>query len=196
MFDLILADPPWRYDFGSTNRGAIENHYPTMPMEDLCAMRPFIDSLHNGNAILFMWTTAPKLPEGVDLIRAWGFKYKTCDVWVKVSRDKHRDQLALSPEMEPDEKKLVALGYYTRIRHEMMLIGTAGKFSPPPQHLRPVSAFYAERGRHSEKPQLGYERIEFMYPDAKRVELFARKPRDGWAHWGNELPTSIVVEAA
>jgi N6-adenosine-specific RNA methylase IME4 len=185
-YDLILADPPWQYDFSRSDSRKIENQYPSMSIEELQSMRPFIDALHNGRAVLFMWATAPKLPQAIDLLGAWGFDYKTFDVWVKVPRDRHADQLALAPDLEPALREGAGMGYYTRVRHEPLLIATAGDFPCPEPARRPVSAFYAERRAHSEKPQLSYERIEAMYPQAKRLELFARARRPGWDAWGNE----------
>jgi N6-adenosine-specific RNA methylase IME4 len=186
-YDVLLADPPWRYDFSKSDSRKIENVYDTMSLAQMEAMRGFIDSLHNGCAILFMWTTAPKLADGMSLMASWGFTYKTFDVWVKVKRDKHRYQLALAPELEGEETELYGMGYYTRVRHEPVLIGTCGGFSPPEPARRPVSAFYAEVSQHSEKPLIEHQRIEFMYPDAKRIELFARRERAGWDVWGNEV---------
>lgn len=192
-YDVILADPPWRYDFSKSDSRKIENQYPSMSMEELLAMWSFVSWLNDGPSILFMWATAPKLPDALRLMQCWGFTYKTFDVWVKVPRDKHRDQLLLAEDMGPEEREYYGMGYYTRIRHEPILIGTRAGFSPPVPHRRPVSAFYAEVGRHSEKPVLAYERIEDMYPDAKRVELFARARREGWDAWGNEVNDTTTI---
>lgn len=186
-YDVILADPPWRYDFSKSDSRKIENQYDTMSLAQLEAHRDFVCSLHDGNAIMFMWATAPKLADAMRLLGAWGFTYKTFDVWVKVPRDRERDQLVLAEEMRAEEGEHYGMGYYTRVRHEPILIATVGKFSPPEPARRPVSAFYAEVGRHSEKPLIEYERIEAMYPDARRVELFARARREGWDAWGNEV---------
>lgn len=186
-YDLLLCDPPWRYDFSTSSSRAIENQYATMPIDELAAMRSFLDILHGPNAILFMWTTTPKLAEAIKLMAAWGFTYKTSDVWVKVKRDKNRDQLVLADDLAPIEGEYYGMGFYTRVRHEPILIGTCGDFPPPEPSRRPVSAFYAEVGKHSVKPAIEYERIEAMYPDARRIELFARARREGWDAWGNEV---------
>lgn len=186
-YDVILCDPPWQYDFSVSDSRAIESKYPTMALDDLVEMREFVDALHGERAIMFMWATAPKLEDAMYLMRAWGFKYKTFDVWIKVRRDRQRDQLVLAEEMRPDEAEFYGMGYYTRIRHEPILIGTCGGFSPPEPARRPLSAFYAEARRHSQKPEIEHERIEFMYPDKKRIELFARERRAGWDVWGNEV---------
>lgn len=194
MFDLILADPPWRYDFASKKNQRIENHYPTMALTDICALD--VHSICNPQAILFLWATAPKLREGLKVMEAWGFEYKTFDVWLKVPTDKHRDQLILDDALRPAGSQTKGLGYYWRNRHEPLLVGTRGGFSPPHPSRRLRSGFSAEVREHSRKPEIARQRIEAMYPDAKRVELFARERHEGWAHWGNELPTTIRLGAA
>lgn len=186
-YEVILADPPWRYDFSKSDSRKVENQYDTMSLAQMEALRSFIDALHNDAAILFMWATAPKLVDAIVLMKAWGFDYKTFDVWVKVPRDRERDQLVFAEEMRADESDYYGMGYYTRVRHEPILIGTCGKFSPPEPARRPVSAFYAEVSEHSKKPAIAHERIEFMYPSARRIELFAREQREGWDVWGNEV---------
>jgi len=100
-------------------------------------------------------------------MRAWGFRPKTNFVWVKPS---------------------IGLGNWVRNRHELLLVGVRGAFVPPPPARRPDSVIEAKRRRHSQKPDCVYELIEAMYPDAKRLELFARGTRQGWSAWGNEVP--------
>jgi N6-adenosine-specific RNA methylase IME4 len=97
---------------------------------------------------------------------AWGFGYKTHAIWDKVK---------------------LGMGYWFRGRHELLLVGTRGGFSPPPEEVRYPSVFAARRGEHSAKPECVYEMIESMFPGACRVEFFARKAREGWTPWGNQL---------
>ena len=117
------------------------------------------------DAVLFLWATSPKLEEALEVLKAWGFQYRTCMVWVK---DK------------------IGMGYYARQRHELLLIGKRGNLPVPDPEDRPDSVVMAPRAGHSEKPEVFYEVIERMYPTCERVELFARHPRDGWAAWGNQ----------
>ena len=163
-YQVLLADPPWKYDFSASENREIENQYPTMTIDAICELP--VPTLAEDDAVLFLWATSPKLPEALRVMDAWGFTYKTCMVWIK---DK------------------IGMGYYARQRHEFLLIGTKGKPSVPPPERRPDSVIEAPRGRHSEKPERAHEVIESMYPDAKRVELFARRPHKGWEGWGNEL---------
>ncbi len=166
--DVLLADPPWRFQACISNDRAIENHYPTMTFEQLA-------SLHvpaGQSAVLFCWTTPPQADLAVDLVRAWGFTYKTQLVWVK---DK------------------IGMGYYARGRHELLFVATRGEPALPAPADRPDSVIIAPRGRHSEKPAAAYELIERMYPQASKRELFARNRRDGWLEpWGLDVPEAAA----
>ena len=162
-YNVIYADPPWRYDFSVSDSREIENHYPTMEIEDICALP--ISDLAADDCVLFVWGTSPKLRECFAVIDAWGFEYKTCMVWVK---DK------------------IGMGYYARQRHELLLIATKGNPPVPEPSSRPDSVVNGERTVHSRKPALFYGLIEKMYPDSQKVELFCRTPQQGWSVWGNE----------
>lgn len=160
-FDLIYADPPWQLG-NADSRYAPENHYPCMPLEKIEALAvPAAD-----NAILFLWAVNQRLPEALDVMRAWGFEYVANLVWVKPS---------------------IGLGVWTRNRHEVLLVGRRGKISPPEPDERPDSVIEANRGRHSAKPESLYTLIESAYPQLTKLELFHRgTPRPGWAAWGNQ----------
>lgn len=163
-FQIILADPPWRYDFGNSDNRIIENHYPTMELADICALD--VPSLCADDCTLFLWTTSPKLEETFEVIKAWGFRYKTCMVW---------------------DKEMIGMGYYFRQQHELLLVCKRGDLPAPEPSNRVSSVLRAPRGRHSEKPEELYAILEKMYPRASRLELFCRSPRNGWAVWGNEV---------
>lgn len=163
-YRLIYADPPWRYDFSVSDSRKIENQYPTMEVGQICGLP--IRSLAATDAVLFLWGTSPKLIEAFDVIEAWGFDYTTCMVW---------------------RKDKIGMGYYARQQHELLLIATCGNPTPPPAASRPPSVIDGVRAEHSRKPEVFYELIERMYPRAKKVELFCRKPRTGWDAWGNEI---------
>lgn len=170
VYELLLADPPWRYDFAETECREIENQYPTMSPDEIGALPvPAAD-----DAALFLWATMPKLREAFLVMDAWGFAYKTGACW---------------------DKEKIGMGYWFRGQHELLLVGTRGDFPPPPEPRRPSSVFRSARARHSEKPECVYEAIEAMFPERfadpanpRAVELFCRTPRPGWAAWGNEVP--------
>lgn len=166
-YDVILADPPWRYSFSKSKSRRIENQYPTMTQEEICELAvPSAD-----DAVLYLWATAPKLREAIEVMCAWDFTYKTNMVWVK---DK------------------IGMGYWARGKHELVLIGTRGRFSPPAPKERPQSAFFATRGHHSKKPDYLREMIERLYPNARLLEMFARSRHSArWDVWGNEAPQEV-----
>lgn len=171
-YPVIYADPPWRYEnppMGGTNR-SIENHYPTMTLEEICAM-PVAD-LATADAMLYLWATAPKLAECMKVIEAWGFEYRTNLVW---------------------DKEVIGMGYHARNQHEILLVAKRGNIPPPEAGKQPASVHREKRGEHSAKPDFYYEMIEGAYPQLPKIELFCRSPRDGWAVWGNQ---SGVADAA
>lgn len=170
-YHILLADPPWRYEnppIGDSGR-SIENHYPTMTVADIVGLSDVngrsVTDLSAPDALLYLWTTAPKLAESLQVVAGWGFDYRTHLVWVK---DK------------------IGTGYHARAQHELVLIGRRGEIPPPPPELRVSSVIFAARGHHSAKPVDLHERIEHAYPELAKVELFCRSPRPGWDAWGYE----------
>jgi N6-adenosine-specific RNA methylase IME4 len=163
-FPIIYADPPWRHEHPTfcENR-RVENHYPTMELDAICALP--VSDLATPDALLFIWTPAPILEQCFQVIRAWGFEYRTGLVW---------------------DKGKIGMGNYVRQQHEHLLIARRGEIPLPPTRARPSSLIRAPRGAHSEKPIEVYALIERMYPDLPKIELFARGERTGWAAWGNQ----------
>ena len=161
-YDLIYADPPWQLGNPQADT-APENYYPTMSLAEIKALAvPAAE-----DACLFLWAVNSRQPEALEVMDAWGFEYRTSFCWVKPS---------------------IGMGVWARNRHELLLFGIRGNFSPPERPDRCDSVIEAKRGRHSEKPVDVYKRIERMYPRASKLELFARgKVRPGWAAWGNEV---------
>jgi N6-adenosine-specific RNA methylase IME4 len=164
-FDLILADPPWEYDSKLSGSPS----YGLMSLEEICKLEvPSAD-----NCVLFLWTTNPKLETAFEVIKSWGFQYKTNITWVKTVRDNLRPRMGL--------------GYYVRGAHEILLIAVRGKPGIPVECDRPVSVIQSPLTVHSEKPEESYKIIEKMYPHSKKIELFARRTRENWTSWGNEV---------
>lgn len=170
-FGVIYADPPWEYEFSKSDSRSIEAHYPTMPIEEICALHIPVEE----DAILFLWTTSPKLEEALRVIEAWGFEYRTNMVWVK------------GKETEEGLEKQIGMGYYCREQHELLLIARKGDIAMPDPANRPGSVIIAPRTEHSKKPEDAYEIIEHMYPDQSKIELFAREVRPGWTSWGDKI---------
>lgn len=163
LYDVIYADPPWRYGFSRSKSRKIENQYPTMTVEEICAL----EVPAKEDAVLYLWATAPKLREALRVMDAWGFEYKTHAVW---------------------DKEKIGMGYWFRGQHELLLVGTKGHFSPPRVEARSCSVFRIPRSQiHSRKPEVIRDLIMNWFPDADRLEMFARERVDGWDAWGNEV---------
>ena len=167
-YPVIYADPPWQYDHLVSVSREIENHYPTMTIEEICALP--VAELATDAAMLFLWTTAPHLEKAFQVINSWGFSYRSNAIW---------------------DKQKIGLGYYFRTQHEILLVATRGDMVLPAPSERRSSVFSIAREEHSAKPQEFYEVIERYYPELPKIELFCRSPREGWAAWGNQ-----AVEAA
>jgi N6-adenosine-specific RNA methylase IME4/ParB-like chromosome segregation protein Spo0J len=164
-YPVLLADPPWRYEQNPDDSRAMENHYPTMALADICALP--VAEVATPDALLYLWSTSPKLAEAMRVVESWGFTYRSSLVWIK---DK------------------IGMGYWARGRHELLLVCIRGDFPTPPPEARPDSVIEAPRRAHSEKPPRAYEIIERAYPTLPKLELFARAARPGWAAWGNQAP--------
>jgi N6-adenosine-specific RNA methylase IME4 len=172
-YPIILADPPWRHEHPTFSLSRdIEEHYPTLSLEKICALP--VGALAAETAMLFLWAPAPKLEEAFRVISAWGFEYRTGMVWVKHA---------------------IGLGNYVRQQHEHLLIARRGEIPTPEPANRPPSVINAPRREHSRKPDETYGIIEQMYPDLPKIELFARHAREGWACWEMRLPHEFTPPA-
>ncbi len=160
-YRVIYADPPWNYNDKQNieTLGGAEKHYPTMPLDDICALPIPAEE----NAVLFLWVTSPLLEDCFKVINAWGFTYKSSFVWDKV---KHN------------------MGHYNSVRHEFLLVCTKGSCVPDVAKLYD-SVQSIERTDHSRKPKEFRDIIDTLYPAGKRLEMFAREAPEGWDVWGN-----------
>jgi N6-adenosine-specific RNA methylase IME4 len=160
-YEVVLADPAWDY------LGKHGTPYPTMTLEAIRAL-PIKDRAAD-NAVLFLWLPASLVPEAMQVIESWGFKFKTSAVWRKGES---------------------GLGGYFRVNHELLFVATRGDVPAVKQTF--ASCFEAPRGAHSEKPAIVFEMINGMYPELTKLELFCRgTPQAGWDGWGNECEGSI-----
>lgn len=173
-YNIIYADPPWSYGAWSdksSGNGLAAKHYKTMTNQDICELK--VEDLAEKDCVLFMWVTYPHLQTGLDVIKAWGFTFKTVAfTWVK--RHKNNEYCK-------------GLGYWTRSNAEICLLAVKG--SPNKFVIdRSVSQIIdTVREKHSKKPDVVRDRIVQLLGDLPRIELFARQTADGWDSWGNEV---------
>ena len=184
-FDLIAADPPWRFtsysDLGLER--APEAHYDTITLEDLCALP--VRSVAAKDCHLMLWINTPSLAAGfhTKILRAWGFKPSSVAfVWVKTKKTPRKIG-ALQPITSEDFA--MGLGKTTRQNAELVILGRRGR---PKRYDNAIHQIIAEpRREHSRKPDEFYRRAErYAAPNARRLDLFARQPREGWTVWGNQ----------
>jgi len=173
-YKIIYADPPWSYSSFSNNSyeawGLAKNHYDTMDIEDIKKLS--VSEIADQDCILFMWATCPNLHHAIDVVKAWGFEYKTVAfVWVK------QDKSTL-------KTKKYGMGWYTRSNCELVLIGRKGKFDRKSAHIQQV--VHSPLKEHSQKPNEVRNRILKLCGDIPRIELFATTKVHGWDVWGND----------
>ncbi len=179
-FDVIYADPPWTFRTWS-NEGkdrSPEKHYDCMSLADIRALP--VSDIAAGNCALFLWVTDPLLPEGLKLMEAWGFKFKTIAfVWAKLNK-------SAPPMLWTESDFFTGLGYWTRANPELCLLGTRGKPKRVSKSVRRLVV--SPRREHSRKPDEIAEKIDdLMGRDTSKIELFARTGRTGWTTWGNDV---------
>lgn len=163
----LMADPPWWEAGGGKIKRGADRHYPLMKTRDICAL-PVRDWMAP-DAHIYLWVTNNFLPDGLDVLKAWDFRYVTCVTWMK---DK------------------AGLGQYFRGITEHCLFGVRGRIpyamSEDGGRLQGITGFFeAPRGEHSEKPAKMRQMIERVSP-GPYLEMFARQPVAGWDVWGNE----------
>lgn len=170
-YGVILADPEWKFEVYSAVTGmdrSAENHYATSELDDIKARD--VASIAADDCVLFLWATAPMLPQALEVMRAWGFAYKTHAIWFKRRAGDGR-----------------GTGYWFLGEHELLLVGTRGDVVAPAMGTQFRSIFEAPVGAHSEKPELSLEIIETYFPTIPKIELNRRGPaRPGWDAWGAE----------
>lgn len=172
-FHTVLADPPWQFQ-NKTGKVAPEhkrlNRYGTMTLDEIGDLP--VASICVEPAHLYLWVPNALLPEGLRVMKAWGFQYKSNLIWHKVRKDGG-----------PDGR---GVGFYFRNTTEIILFGVRGKDARTlAPGRRQVNIIKSMKREHSRKPDEQYKIIEACSP-GPFVELFARGPREGWVTWGNQ----------
>ncbi|WP_407321780.1 MT-A70 family methyltransferase [Dickeya ananatis] len=193
-YGLIYADPPWSYSNSASN-GAAVNHYGTMSLAEL--KRLPVWSLAHDDAVLALWYTGTHVEEAIALAEAWGFDVRQMFLftWVKlIQRAEQKINKVLGNECPLDFWDFLDLlnditrmngGNYSRQNQESVLLAVRGA-GLPRQSASVRQIIYSPLGEHSEKPAETRLRLEELYGDVPRIELFSRTSSPGWASWGNE----------
>lgn len=179
-FATILADPPWRFQ-NRTGKVAPEHkrlkRYSTMSLEEICSLP--VAEIAAENSHLYLWVPNALLPEGLEVMKAWGYRYVTNIIWAKRRKDGG-----------PDGR---GVGFYFRNTTEILLFGVKGKLRTLSPARSQVNIIDARKREHSRKPEEQYAIIESCSP-GPFLELFARYPRLGWQVWGEESSEDVVPE--
>ena len=181
---VIMADPPWDWTaYSDKGLGrSPEAHYRTMPVSEIKALP--VQDLAAKDCVLFLWTTSPHLPDALDVMQSWGFRYVgKAFCWAKNTLQadrKPRPDLGIGH----DYNWKLGPGYTSRANTEDCLLGTIGSPSRLSAGVREL--IVAPTREHSRKPDEAYERAERLYP-GPYLELFSRQTRPGWQSWGNEI---------
>jgi N6-adenosine-specific RNA methylase IME4 len=179
-YKIILCDPPWFYSDGraTKSRGCARASYSLMKIDDIKNLP--VAEIADKDCLCFLWVTMPMLKEGLAVLEAWGFKYRTCAfTWVK--------------QNPKSEGIYSGLGYWTNGNAELVLLGRKGNPKRVSKCVKQICLQHV--GRHSQKPAEIRERIVKLMGDLPRIELFARKPAtlvedpswEGWDVWGKEV---------
>jgi N6-adenosine-specific RNA methylase IME4 len=171
-YGTILADPPWQFA-NRTGKMAPEHkrlsRYSTLTLQEIKKIPVYLAAAEQSH--LYLWVPNALLKEGMEVMEAWGFKYKTNIIWHKTRKDGG-----------PDGR---GVGFYFRNTTEVILFGIRGKLRTLSPGRRQVNIIKSQKREHSRKPDEQYDIIESCSP-GPYLELFARGKREGWSQWGNE----------
>ncbi|WP_099866046.1 MT-A70 family methyltransferase [Pararhizobium haloflavum] len=184
-YPILYADPPWEQEAWSDETGQDRGlMYPPMPLDAIKALCAGDASPATRDALLFLWVTANRLDDGIEVLRTWGFDYVTCLVW---------------------DKETIGMGRWVRDRHEILLLGKRGNFPAPLPGTQAASVHAERKGRHSAKPVHFAAMIERLYPEMRKLELFQRAEslaeddprRSGqWDFWGFESDFATLMSSS
>jgi len=209
-YSIIYLDPPWRYNSRANHktrfRGGACGHYPLMTMAEIAALP--IQQIAAANCAVLMWCTFPYLDQQIKLFDHWGFRFRTQFLtWIKLNprgfdlpKDDPNYKVGKQYALYSDglfHSVFFGVGYYSKSNPEVCLLGMRGQL--PTVSDAVSSVILAPRRAHSKKPDEAYQRIEGVFGNVPRIELFARQSARGWDATGNDLDGADirrVLEAA
>lgn len=193
LYDIIVADPAWGFNDGLKKmkrrvKRSAESQYKTMPMSHIAAL-PVKKLANPRGCLLALWVPGSMIQHGLEVMRAWGFSHKQVFVWVKLKKGHQK-------EKDINNGTRVGMGHLFRQSHEIALIGTSGKSVYPymKNHSQRSVSFDLNIG-HSIKPETLQKRLELMFPNANKLEMYARRVRPGWDCLGNEIDGRDLVDS-
>lgn len=195
LAQCIVSDPPWDFDdqlkkMKSKVKRSAKSQYDTMLLDEICSIdvRKLADPK---GCVLILWVPSSLLIDGVTVAHAWGFKIKQTYVWAKV---KKKDKKRVSEDL--NDELAFGMGRLFRQTHEIALVCTSGKsVYPLLQNKSQRSVSCAENKGHSTKPENLQDSLDLMFPNANKVEMFARRVREGWTCLGNEIDGKDIRDA-
>ena len=183
-YQIIYADPPWQFSSkqlqkynGKRFASLDSREYSTMTIKDICDLS--VIDIADNDSVLFLWVTDAHIPEAIEVIKSWGFRYTTVAfVWSKKTKK---------------WKQVATLGAWTMKNCELCFLATRGQMLKYKQANNVYQLLEAIRRDHSRKPDEIRDRIVKIFGDLLRIELFAREKTPGWDVWGNEVKSDIEL---
>lgn len=196
-YRTVMADPPWNEAGGGQIQRGANRHYPLMKTRDICALP--VSAWAAEDAHLYLWVTNNFLADGLEVMKAWRFRYVTKIEWFKADLDTDRfgETLAMLPDdgarwlaaEMADDKLQMGIGQYFRGVTESCLFGVRGDCEyrklPDGKRAQGRTGFHAPRGQHSAKPEKMRQMVELV-SHGPYLEMFARRPVPNWDRWGLE----------
>lgn len=217
-FNLICSDPAWSLSdplsMSEVKRSA-DSQYSTMTIDDIKALR--VPELVADDAMLALWVPSSLLQEGLDVMKAWGFRHTQTHIWNKIKKEPFKDlfhDIKKVIKSTDDKTEILnktedlfnnfdfnsilsfGMGRLFRQTHEIVLIGVKGKIYNHLKNKSQRSVHFAPNYKHSQKPESLQESLELMFPEfnGKMLEMFARRDRPGWVCLGNECPSTFGLD--
>lgn len=193
-FRIIVADPPYHFrdklTMSDVKRGAASNYQGVLKISDLLALP--VKQVAEDDALLALWVPSTHIPEGLEIMKAWGFKYKQTKIWVKTKQEKSLAKLLKKWEAGTGSFDFASIldfkmGHFFRQTHEVALIGARGSILKHLKSKSQRSVIVHPSTKHSAKPETLQDELEIMFPGTSNLELFARRERDKWITLGNEV---------
>ena len=176
-YQIIYADPPWEMGFKNIHRELVPK-YDVMQNNDILNLN--INELSDNNCALFLWSINAKLPDAINILKNWGFRYVgIAFCWIKTSKKTGIPNCRMA-------------GNYTLQGIELCLLGIRGNMKTLDRTVRQI--IMSSREYHSKKPEIIRDEIVRLFGNLPRIELFAREKTDGWDVWGNEVDSDIELK--